>query len=97
MPSSLTASQPVCPTTFAMAPKAPMGANHSTMMRTLKTSFCSIPTPRTIDSPVPPRACTAKPTNSATNSVCSTLPEVSAENMVSGTIDLMKCQVPPAA
>ena len=41
----VTALQPVCATTLAMAPNAPIGASHSTITRILKINRCrcSIP------------------------------------------------------
>ena len=75
---------PVAPTTAAMAPKAPTGASHMIMERIRKTSFCRWPMPFSTGSPLLPMACRAKPTNRATNRVCSTTSVVSAENSVVG-------------
>ena len=44
-----------------------------------------------------PIACSAKPTSSATNRVCSTLPSVSADSSEVGMMCAMKSMVPPAA
>ena len=97
MPSCLTASRPVAPTTPAIAPKAPIGASHRIITRMRNTSFWIRPTALMIGSPDLPIACSAKPTSSATNRVCSTLPSVSADSSEVGMMCAMKSMVPPAA
>ncbi len=69
-----------------MAPNAPIGAAHMIMARILKTSRSKCLMPRRIACPEAPRVCTAKPMNSATNSVCSTISPVSGETSVVGMI-----------
>ena len=65
------------------------------MASTLNTIFCSVSMARSADSPDLPRLWMAKPTSSAMNRVCSTLPSVSAESIDVGMIDWMKSSVPP--
>ena len=96
-PRATSAFQPVAPTTAAMAPNAPIGANHMTMAITRNTSRSRCLTPRRIASPRGPRACKAKPTSNATNSVCNTTPLVSAENRVVGMMLNRKSVVVSAA
>ena len=80
----LSASTPVAPTTAAIAPKAPTGASHMIMPRMRNTSFWTISTAAKHRLAGRTHACTAKPTSSATSSVCSTDPEVSDETATSG-------------
>jgi hypothetical protein len=95
--SPASAFQPVAPTTAAIAPNAPMGATHMIMARIRNTSRCRCAMPRRIGSTVRPIACNAKPANSATNSVCSTLPLVSAEKTVVGMIPSRNAAVPSSS
>ena len=90
------ASQPVSPTTAAMAPKAPIGATHMIMASTLKTTRWKMPMPRSADWPVAPRPWIAKPTSSATNSVDSTDSPTSGETSVVGMSSSRKSTVPLA-
>ena len=79
-----------------MAPKAPIGATHMIMASTLKTIFWNTATPRSAASPVDPRACTAKPISSATNSVDSTDSPTSGETSVVGMMLVTKPTRPPS-
>ncbi len=91
-----SASQPVSPTTAAMAPDAPIGANHMIMARTLNTTRWKTAMPRSADWPVAPSPWMAKPTSSATNSVDSTDSPTSGDTRVVGIRLSRKPVVPPS-
>src|SRR6478672_9177238 len=84
------ADQPALPTTPAMAPNAPIGASHMMPAKILKTNRCNTVTKFSTGSPLEPKACTANPTNNATNRASRTEPSVSAENNVVGMISIRK-------
>ena len=66
------ADQPVEPTTAAIAPKAPIGATHITIMRMRNTTPWISVRPRSSGAPAGPICCRAKPTSRAMNRVGST-------------------------
>ena len=86
---------PDSPTTAAIAPNAPIGASHSTIDSTRNTIFCIVAIARSAGSAESPMRWMAKPTSSAMNSTCRTLPEVNAEKNVSGMMLLRKSMNPP--
>ncbi len=94
--SDFSASTPVAPTTAAIAPNAPTGAAHMIMDSTRKTRRWTCPMPRSTGSPEAPIAWRPKPTSSATSSVWSTWPWVSAETSVSGMMPSRKSVVDSA-
>jgi hypothetical protein len=86
----MTAWIPVAPTTAAMAPNAPSGATHITMLRMRKTRIWMLRMPSSTGSPRVPSCCSAKPTRSATKRVCRMLPEVSDDSSDVGMMERRK-------
>jgi hypothetical protein len=86
----------VAPTTAAIAPNAPIGANHMIIDRTRNTTRSKCLIPRSTACPELPSAWMANPMSSATNSVDSTESPTSGETSVVGMMSRRKPVVPPS-
>ena len=84
------ACQPNLPTTKAMAPNAPKGADSMTRRAKAKIKPSSFSMARSSGSPAGPSRSKAKAVSSETNSTCTMSPEVKAPTSVSGMMPRRK-------